>query len=80
MLGVTVNLLGRPRLGRRPAPTWVNLLVPGRPEDTSAEGRASQLFGSHADLSDPVAAFDRAVNPYVAGIAFDRVKPADGDG
>jgi len=59
--------------------TWVNSLVPGYPEDTSAEGRASPLYGSHTDLSDPVAAFDRAGNLYQAGIAFNRVKPANGD-
>jgi len=59
--------------------TWINSLVPGYPEDTSAEGRASPLYGSHTDLSDPVAAFDRAGNLYQAGIAFNRVKPANGD-
>jgi hypothetical protein len=59
--------------------TWVNSLVPGYPEDTSTEGMASPLYGSHTDLSDPVAAFDRAGNLYVAGIAFNRAKPANGD-
>ena len=59
--------------------TWVNSLVPGYPEDTSAEGRASPLYGTHLDLSDPVAAFDRAGNLYVGGIAFNRVRPANGD-
>jgi len=59
--------------------TWVNSLVPGYPLDTSAEGQASPLYGSHTDLSDPVAAFDRSGNLYVAGIAFNRVKPANGD-
>jgi hypothetical protein len=59
--------------------TWVDSLVPGYPEDTSAEGQASPLYGSHNDLSDPVAAFDRGGNLYVAGIAFNRVRPANGD-
>ena len=36
--------------------TWVNSLVPGYPQDTSAEGMASPLFGSHTDAGDPVAA------------------------
>ena len=59
--------------------TWVNSLVPGYPQDTSAEGMASPLFGSHTDAGDPVAAFDRAGNLYAGGIAFNRVKPANGD-
>jgi hypothetical protein len=59
--------------------TWINSLIPGYPEDTSAEGRASPLYGSHTDLSDPVGAFDRAGNFYFAGIAFNRVKPSNGD-
>src|SRR5918996_1517585 len=46
--------------------TWVNSLVPGYPQDTSAEGTASPLYGSHTDAGDPV-------------VAFNRVKPANGD-
>jgi hypothetical protein len=59
--------------------TWVNSLVPGYPQDTSAEGMASPLYGSHTDAGDPVAAFDRAGNLYAGGIAFNRVRPANGD-
>jgi hypothetical protein len=40
---------------------------------------ASPLFGSHTDAGDPVAAFDRAGNLYAGGIAFNRVRPANGD-
>jgi hypothetical protein len=59
--------------------TWTNSIVPGYPQDTSAEGRASPLFGSHTDAGDPVAAFDRSGNLFVGGIAFNRVKPQNGD-
>ena len=58
---------------------WTNSIVPGYPQDTSAEGRASPLYGTHTDAGDPVAAFDRAGNLFVAGIAFNRVKPQNGD-
>ena len=40
---------------------------------------ASPLYGTHTDAGDPVAAFDRAGNLFVAGIAFNRVKPQNGD-
>ena len=76
MLGVTVNLLDR----RRWPSAHLGALAGARPSGGHLRrGRASRLFGSQADLSDPVAAFDRAGNLYVAGIAFDRVKPANGD-
>src|SRR5215204_1055014 len=58
---------------------WTNSIVPGYPQDTSAEGRASPLYGTHTDAGDPVAAFDRAGNLFVGGIAFNRVKPQNGD-
>jgi len=59
--------------------TWTNSIVPGYPQDTSAEGRASPLHGTHTDAGDPVAAFDRVGNLFVGGIAFNRVKPSNGD-
>ena len=58
---------------------WTNSLVPGYPQDTSAEGQASPLYRTHSDAGDPVAAFDRAGNLFVGGIAFNRVKPSNGD-
>ena len=58
---------------------WVNSIVPGYPQDTSAEGRASPLFGTHTDAGDPIAAFDNDGNLFVGGIAFNRVKPSNGD-
>jgi hypothetical protein len=58
---------------------WTNSIVPGYPQDTSAEGRTSPLYGTHTDAGDPVAAFDRAGNLFVGGIAFNRVKPQNGD-
>ena len=59
--------------------TWTNSIVPGYPQDTSAEGRTSPLHGTHTDAGDPVAAFDRDGNLFVGGIAFNRVKPSNGD-
>jgi len=59
--------------------TWTNSLVPGYSQDTSAEGMASPLHGTHTDAGDPVAAFDSAGNLFVGGIAFNRVKPSSGD-
>jgi hypothetical protein len=59
--------------------TWTNSIVPGYPQDTSPEGRASPLFGKHTDAGDPVGAFDNAGNLFVGGIAFNRVKPQNGD-
>jgi hypothetical protein len=59
--------------------TWTNSIVPGYPQDTSTEGMASPLFGTHTDSGDPVAAFDNDGNLYVGGIAFNRLKPSNGD-
>ena len=53
--------------------------MPGYPLDTSAEGMASPLFGTHTDAGDPIAAFDNDGNLFVGGIAFNRVKPSNGD-
>ena len=59
--------------------TWTNSIVPGYPQDTSAEGQASPLFGDHTDAGDPIAAFDNSGNLFVGGIAFNRVGPVNGD-
>jgi hypothetical protein len=59
--------------------SWTNSIVPGYPQDTSAEGMASPLFGTHTDAGDPIAAFDSDGNLFVGGIAFNRVKPSNGD-
>jgi hypothetical protein len=59
--------------------SWTNSIVPGYPQDTSAEGMASPLFGTHTDAGDPIAAFDNDGNLFVGGIAFNRVKPSNGD-
>ncbi|MGI8702932.1 MAG: hypothetical protein ACR2JZ_00250 [Candidatus Limnocylindrales bacterium] len=59
--------------------TWTDSIVPGYPQDTSPEGRASPLFGKHTDAGDPIAAFDRAGNLFVGGIAFNRAGPINGD-
>jgi hypothetical protein len=59
--------------------TWTDSIVPGYPQDTSPEGMASPLFGTHTDAGDPIAAFDNDGNLFVGGIAFNRVKPSNGD-
>jgi hypothetical protein len=59
--------------------TWTDSIVPGYPQDTSAEGMASPLFRTHTDAGDPIAAFDNDGNLFVGGISFNRVKPANGD-
>jgi hypothetical protein len=59
--------------------TWTSSIVPGYPQDTSTEGRASPLFGTHTDAGDPIAAFDNDGNLFVGGIAFNRVKPSNDD-
>jgi len=46
---------------------WSSNLLPGFPGDTSPQGLSSPLHGFRA-TSDPVVAFDRAGNAYVAGI------------
>ena len=59
--------------------SWTNSIVPGYPQDTSAEGMASPLFRTHTDAGDPIAAFDSTGRLFVGGIAFNRVKPSNGD-
>ena len=59
--------------------TWTDSIVPGYPQDTSAEGMASPLFGNHTDAGDPIAAFDNEGNLFVGGIAFNRVGAINGD-
>jgi hypothetical protein len=59
--------------------TWTDSIVPGYPQDTSAEGMASPLFGKHTDAGDPIAAFDNDGNLFVGGIAFNRVGAINGD-
>jgi hypothetical protein len=58
--------------------SWINSLLPGYPTDTSAEGRASPLFGFVFGAGDPVQDWDRANHLYYGGIAFNRVRPANG--
>jgi hypothetical protein len=58
--------------------SWTNSLLPGYPTDTSAEGRASPLFGLVTAAGDPVQAWDRAGHLYYGGIAFNRTRPANG--
>jgi hypothetical protein len=57
--------------------SWVNSLLPGYPTDTSAEGRASPLFGLVTSAGDPVQDWDRTNRLYYGGIAFNRAKPAN---
>ena len=59
--------------------TWTDSIVPGYPQDTSPEGMASPLFGTHTDAGDPIAAFDNEGNLFVGGIAFNRAGPINGD-
>jgi hypothetical protein len=59
--------------------SWTDSIVPGYPQDTSAEGMASPLFGTHTDAGDPIAAFDNDGNLFVGGISFNRAKPSNGD-
>jgi hypothetical protein len=59
--------------------TWVNSFVPGYPLDTSAEGMASPLFGTHTEAGDPIAAFDNDGNLFVGGISFNRANAINGD-
>ncbi len=58
---------------------WTDSIVPGYPQDTSAEGQASPLFGDHTDAGDPIAAFDNDGNLFVGGIAFNRTGAINGD-
>lgn len=59
--------------------TWIDSFVPGYPDDTSAEGQASPLFGRHTEAGDPIAAFDSQGNLYVGGISFNRAGGINGD-
>ena len=59
--------------------TWIDSYVPGYPDDTSAEGQASPLFGRHTEAGDPIAAFDSDGNLYVGGISFNRSGAINGD-
>ncbi len=59
--------------------TWTDSLVPGYPQDTSTEGRASPLYGDHTDAGDPIAAFDNDGRLFVGGIAFNREGAINGD-
>jgi hypothetical protein len=59
--------------------TWIDSFVPGYPDDTSAEGQASPLFGRHTEAGDPIAAFDSQGNLYVGGISFNRAGAINGD-
>lgn len=59
--------------------TWTDSIVPGYPQDTSAEGMASPLFADHTDAGDPIAAFDSDGNLFVGGIAFNREGAINGD-
>ena len=58
--------------------SWVNSLLPGYPTDTSAEGRASPLFGFTVSSGDPVQDWDRTNHLYYGGIAFNRTRPTNG--
>jgi hypothetical protein len=58
---------------------WTDSLVPGYPQDTSSEGTASPLFGTHRFAGDPIAAFDSAGNLFVGGISFNRAGAINGD-
>jgi hypothetical protein len=59
--------------------SWTDSVVPGYPADTSSEGMASPLYGTHTDAGDPLVAFDNDGRLFVGGIAFNRVKPSNGD-
>jgi hypothetical protein len=58
--------------------SWTNSLLPGYPTDTSTAGQASPLFRFVGGAGDPVQAWDRSNHLYYAGIAFNRVQPANG--
>jgi hypothetical protein len=58
--------------------SWTNSLLPGYPQDTTAEGQASPLRGLAGSAGDPVQAWDRFGNVYYGGIAFNRGRPANG--
>jgi hypothetical protein len=58
--------------------TWTDSLLPGYPTDTSTPGQASPLFGLVSGAGDPSQAWDLDGHLYYAGIAFNRVRPANG--
>lgn len=57
---------------------WTNSFVPGYPQDTSAEGMESPLFGRNTEAGDPIAAFDTDGNLFVGGISFNRANAING--
>ena len=67
--------------------TWVNSLNPGYPTDTSAEGRASPIFGRAGNSGDPIMDWDNEHRLFYGGLSFNRtianpsnvVTPANGD-
>lgn len=59
--------------------TWTDTFVPGYPADTSTEGMASPLYGTHTDAGDPIGAFDSSGRLFVGGIAFNRTDAINGD-
>ncbi len=52
--------------------TWTDSLLPGYPSDTSAEGKASPLFGFVNNAANVVQAWDDDGHLYYAGIGFNR--------
>ena len=70
--------MGRLRLQLRRGRELDDSLLPGYPQDTTAEGLASPLHGLAGSAGDPVQAWDRFGNVYYGGIAFNRTQPANG--
>lgn len=58
--------------------SWVNSLNPGYPEDTSAEGQASPIFGEDFASGDPIMDWDNAGHLFYGGIAFNRTEANPG--
>jgi hypothetical protein len=52
--------------------TWVNSLNPGYPGDTSAEGRASPIFGRAGNSGDPIMDWDNENRLFYGGLSFNR--------
>lgn len=55
--------------------SWVNSLNPGYPTDSSAEGRASPVFGEDFSSGDPIMDWDNDNRLFYGGIAFNRTDP-----
>jgi hypothetical protein len=55
--------------------SWVDSLVPGYAQDTSAAGQASPQYRFVLGTGDPVQAWDRTGHLYYGFIGFNRVKP-----